>query len=97
MRYDTPVFFQHITPGEYDASTGDYGEDRKIEEMRRASVTDTGSDTLKLIYGTLKQGSKTIRLHRPYIAPFDSIRLGDKTYRVDFSRNQRAFVVSEVQ
>ena len=97
MRYDTPVYFQHRTPGEYDASSGDYGEDSTIEELRRASVTDTGSNTLKLIYGTLKQGSKTIRLHRPYTAPFDSIRIGDKTYKVDFSRNQRAFVVSEVQ
>ena len=27
MRYDTPVYFQEITPGKYDPETGDYKED----------------------------------------------------------------------
>ena len=27
MRYDTPIYFQKVTQGEYDPTTGDYGED----------------------------------------------------------------------
>lgn len=96
MRYITPVYFQSIQAGEYDPNRGNYGADTITEVLRRASVTDTGTDTLKLIYGSIKQGSKTIRLQRPYKEPFDRIRIGDKLYHVDFGR-LAAFVVSEVQ
>ncbi len=97
MRYDKPIFFQRVQPGEYDAATGNYGADTVTEVQKRASVTDSGVETLKLIYGDLKQGSKTIRLQRPYTEPFDRIRIDNKIYKVDFARFQRNFVVSEVQ
>lgn len=97
MRYDTPIFFQHIVPGEYNAKTGNYGEDKTNEVKRCASVTDTGAGTLTLVYGTMKQGSFTIRLQRPYKEPFNNIRIGEKVYRVDLSRKAKSFVVSEVQ
>lgn len=98
MRYDTPVYFQRIK-AEYDASTGNYGEDIISEEMRYASVTNTGTETLNLIYGELKQGSLTIRLQNHYNEPFDRIRVGEKLYRADRVRALRmkyTFVVSEV-
>ena len=97
MRYDTPIFFQKLIHGEYNANTGNYDDDTPVEDKHYASVTDSGVDTLKLVYGELKQGSLTIRLQRPYKKPFDTIRIGDKTYRVDMSRQFKSFVVSEVQ
>lgn len=100
MRFDTPIYFERIQPGEYDASTGNYGEDVKTEEMRYAAVTDTGTQTMTLIYGELRAGSKTIRLQNHYTKPFDSIRIGETHYRVDKKRNLRVrqtFIVSEVQ
>ena len=100
MRYDTPIFFQRIESGEYDTSTGNYGEDTITEEKRFASVTNSGTETLNLIYGEIKQGSLTIRLNMPYTKAFDRIRIGDKTYRVDFGRllrTKQTFVISEVQ
>lgn len=99
MRFDIPIYFQLITAGEYDKNTGDYAEDTVTEAMRWASVTNTGAQTLKLIYGDIKQESLTVRLQNPYTYPFDSIRIGDKIYRVDFSRKLRpkqTFIVSEV-
>ena len=33
MRYDTPIYFQKLTPGEYDPTTGNYGEDMISEDM----------------------------------------------------------------
>lgn len=100
MRCDTEVFFQSIVPGEYDEATGDYGDDIVSEEKRYASVTDTGTETMNLVYGSIKQGSKTVRLQTHYKKLFDRIRIGNALYRVDFERKLRTkhvFVVSEVQ
>ncbi len=100
MRFDTPIYFVSIQAGEYDASTGDYGEDIPTEEVRYAAVTDTGTETMTIVYGALKQGSKTVRLQNHYTKPFDRIRIGEKRYRVDKERKLRTkhiFIVSEVQ
>lgn len=97
MRYDTPVFFQSIKSGEYDTNTHNYGEDIITEGKRYANVADTGTERLPLIYDKIKQGSKVIKLQRPYTKPFNRIRIGDKVYGVDFDRARKIFVVSEVQ
>ena len=96
MRYDTPIHFQLNRESEYDATSGNYIELPPDEEKCYANVTDSGVNTLNLVYGSLKQGSLTIRLQRPYKKPFNTIRVGEKQYRVDFSRNRQAFVVCEV-
>lgn len=98
MRCDTPIYFQRIQKGRYDPDTGNYGEDIVTEEKRYADVTSYGVETLKLVYGELRQGSKVIRLQTHYEGIFDRIRIGSKTYRVDFSkklRTKHVFVVSE--
>lgn len=100
MRYDTPVYFQKITPGEYDPNIGNYADDTVEETLRYASVMNTGEDQLKLVYDGPKQGSLTIQLQTHYTDPFDRIRVGKKVYNVDFSRKLRmkhTFVVSEAQ
>lgn len=98
MRYNIPVYFLSVTAGEYDPTTGDYAADKVTEVEKYAAVTDTGTDTLQLVYGELKQGSLTVRLQRPYESAFDRIRIGEKYYRVDKSRLcKRVFIVSEVQ
>lgn len=100
MRFDTPVYFQKASPGEYDPETGNYGKDTVSETLKYADVTSAGVETLNLVYGDLRQGSLVVRLQNYYTAQFDQIRIGKKAYRVDFSRKLRAkhvFVVSEVQ
>ena len=100
MRYDTPIYFQRITPGEYEADTGNYADDTVEETPRYASVMNTGEETLRLVYDGPKQGSLTIQIQNHYMEPFDRIRVGEKVYSVDFSRSLRTkhtFVVSEVQ
>lgn len=97
MRYDTPIYLQTVKPGEYNENTGDYNDDVIAEVKKYADITDSGVETLKLIYGELKQGSLTIRLQQPYKRDFNRIRIGDKLYNVDFARQQKVFIVSEVQ
>lgn len=100
MRYDTPVYFQRITHGEYDPKTGNYADNIVEETQRYASIMDTGAVMLKLVYDGPKQGSLTIQIQNHYTEPFDRIRVGEKVYSVDYSRELRTkhvFVVSEVQ
>lgn len=100
MRYDTSVFFRAVTLGDYDESTGNYGEDVVSETMVMASVMDTQAETMKLVYGDIRQGSLTLTIQNHYDKTFDNIRVGDKVYRVDRTRRLRvkqSFIVSEVQ
>lgn len=99
MRFDTPVYFQTITAGAYDPATGDYGPDAVDETKRWAAVTDAGTNTMHLVYGEIREGSKVIRLMGPHEQPFDRIRIGDKYYKADTSRRpsrKHVFIVHEV-
>ena len=100
MRYDKVIFFQKVKVGEYNKNSGDYDEPIIEETKRYANITNSGVETLKLIYGELKQGTLTIRILGEHKGLFDFIRIGNKRYKVDFSRALRrnqAFIVSEVQ
>ena len=100
MRYDTPIYFRKITPGEYDEETGNYEADTIEETLRYASVMDTGAQAMTLVYGKIQQGSLTIHLQNQYHDSFDYIRIRDRVYRVDSVRNLRVkqcLIVSEVQ
>lgn len=101
MRYNTAVYFQRIAPGELNPETGDYEPDKITEEMKRADVTDSATETMQFVYGEIKHGCKTIRLRMPYKAPFSRIRLVedgiDHFYHVDKSMlKKRVFVAREV-
>lgn len=100
MRYDTPIYFQKITQGEYDLNTGDYGEDTIQETCVMASVMDTRTETMQVVYGSIKQGSKTIHIQNYYNKSYDSIRIDNRIYQVDYSRtlrNKHSFIVHEAQ
>lgn len=100
MRFDKPIYMQYITTGNYDVNTGDYKDDIVIETKVYASITDTTTETLNLVYGELKQGSLTIRLQNHFDGLFSRIRIDNKIYRVDYERKlktKHVFIVSEVQ
>lgn len=100
MRFDTPVYMQRAVRGKYDPETGDYEDGRMEETCVYADVNSTGTDTMRLVYGDIRQGSLIIRLQSHYDKPFDTIRVGDRRYCVDFARKLRmkqTFIVSEVQ
>ena len=89
-----------MTQGEYDQETGDYKDDSVSEDQKQASVMDTTTQMMQVVYGMIKQGSLTIQLQNHYDCPFDQIRIGNKIYKVDYSRKLRTkqtFIVSEVQ
>ncbi len=100
MRYDTPIYFRKVTQGEYDPTTGNYGEDTVQETCVMASIMDTKTETMRMIYGSIKQGSKTVHIQNHYDKPFDFIRIDKNVYQTDYSRtlrNKHSFIVHEVQ
>lgn len=99
MRYDTPIYFQRILPGEYDPKTGNYATDQITEVRKMASVMDTRAEIMQIVYGGICQGSVTVQLQNHYQKPFDQIRIGNTHYKVDYTRKLRVkqtFVLSEV-
>lgn len=100
MRYDTPIYFQHIVRGDYNPDTGDYDNDALTEDEVYASVMDTQAKTMMLVYGQLKQGSLTVHIQNHYDFAYDYIRIGNKRYRADLDRKlktKETFILSEVQ
>ena len=100
MRYDTPIYFEKLSPGVYDETVGDYGEPVVVSTKRLASVVNTSDKQMHLIYGGIRKGSKTISLLNAYGEVFDRIRVGSKLYTVDRRislRTKQAFVCSEIQ
>ena len=100
MRYDTPIYFEKLSPGVYDETVGDYGDPVVVSTKRLASVVNTSDKQMHLIYGGIREGSKTISLLNAYGEVFDRIRVGSKLYTVDRRislRTKQAFVCSEIQ
>lgn len=100
MRYDTPILFRRLVTGAYDADTGDYADDTYADTKVYGSVMDTNTQTMNLVYGSIKQGSLTVHVQNHIDVPFDQLIINGKKYRVDYSRRLRtkqSFIVSEVQ
>lgn len=100
MRFDTPIYFIKEVRGEYDPSTGDYDKPTLTETLRFASANDTQSEALKLLYGSIPEGSLIARLQTKYEEPFDYIRIGEKHYKVVRERRLRTkhtFILVEVK
>lgn len=99
MRYDKVVYFCSESKT-FDTETGDYVKSGTIRDPKNASVMDTRTETLRLVYGEIRQDSYTIQLQNHYTNSFDYIEYDGKKYNVDFRRrlrNKETFIVSEVQ
>lgn len=96
MRYNKPVYFQKLVKGKYNSDTGNYENDYIDETLQFSSIMDTKTENQKMLYGKPKQGSYTISLHNPYLSDYDSIRIKNRSYQVDYARNNKIFMVSEM-
>lgn len=96
MRATTKVYF--ITEGEeeYDPLTGDYTVKGSDRTLRRANVSDTGEQRMGFLYGSLKQGAKTVRLNREYNKPFDYIEIEGELYKDVLNKKSKRRIVFEV-
>lgn len=96
MRYDTKAVFQ-LVEDTYD-SNGDYTESVAEEHTEYASIVNTDIETMRLVYGEIRQGSITMHLqnHIGYI--FNRVVIDGKPYTVDQKmplRVKTAYILSE--
>lgn len=99
MRFDKEVYF-YTEKSDYNANTGDYDRLKPYEVPRMASVNQTETAMIRMVYDSIPQESLTVRLQNKYEKPFDYIRIGKKRYKVDKRIDlytKQAFIVSEVQ
>lgn len=98
MRYDKAVVFQLVR--DVYQKNGDYLPNIESEHTEYGSVVATSIDTMRLVYGEIREGSLTFTLQNKVDYAFNRILIDGKEYSVDARIKQRvkdAYVVSEVQ
>ncbi len=98
MRYDREAIFQQVE--EQYQSNGDYVESVVEEHTEYCSVAYTDLQTMRLVYGAIKQGSLTIHLQNYIGYAFNRIVIDGKQYVVDDAidlRFKKVYIISEWQ
>lgn len=99
MRYDKKIIFVTEKDGGYDPEIGEYTEPTKEKTIKRANITDLGTERSKVLFGDIKQGAKIVRLLRPYVKKWDYAFIDDIEYVIVTSRQLRlknTFILQEV-
>lgn len=101
MRYDKVITPCEENRGLYNEDTGDYDDaSDTYNEPIIASVCDASDQTVKLVYGEIREGVLMIHVPTNDIdVKTDYIMYKGKKYRIDKRRNLRfktTFIVSEV-
>ena len=102
MRYDTTVIFRHTVPGAYDPETGNYAADSYIDCPRYASVMDTSEETMRLLFGEIREGTYTVQLQTPLdmAGEPDRVIIGGHPYSIERRRRLRqkeTYIVTRIQ
>lgn len=102
MRYDRKIWLVDESAPEYDETTGDYTDGAIERYYRDANVSDTGTETMNMLYGKIKQGALTVRVQNQIEMPYRYIEvdtIGNKYLidRVKHHRNEVVLFVSESQ
>lgn len=99
MRYDKKIIFVNREEGKYNPDLGEYEDDKDVETVKRANVTDLGIDRSVALFGSVEEGAKVIRLLRHYKDDWNFILIDGKKYEPTKKRDLRlreGFVVQEV-
>ncbi len=101
MRYDKTISLYSDNRGWYNNETGDYEDDGgAFIDHAIASVNDASDQTVKLVYGEMREGVLMVHVPTNDIdINTDYIEYKGKKYRIDKRRNLRfktTFIVSEV-
>lgn len=96
MRADTEVTFVTLGKQVYDENTGDYVVTDDVINSFDAYVTDTGTERMTQLYGTVRSNAKTIRVNEVIDGKFDHIIIGGQQFKSDRRKIYRHKTVFEV-
>lgn len=101
MRYDSLISFVKEGSEVYDPNTGDYIASEPVSIEKWANVSDANGEIVNMLYGTLKQTAKVIRLNEVYKDSFDYILVGEPKFILAMPakhfRHESVFTVGESQ
>ena len=101
MRYDSLISFVKEGSEVYNTVTGDYIASEPVAVTKWANVSDANGEIVNMLYGTLKQTAKVIRLNEVYKDSFDYILVGDPKFILAMPakhfRRESVFTVGESQ
>lgn len=85
MRYDTMIYFRKtVQQGAYNPETGDYADSTGEEVGRLAAVSAASIETMRAVFGEVREGALTVHLLNHYTGAFDRIRIGSDLYRAAY-------------
>ena len=89
MRYDREIAF--VTEGAriYDEATGDYITTPAERIIRSAHISDMGLEQMNLLYGTVVEQAKVVRIQGAGPNDFDYIEIDGDSYSVTLMRRLR--------
>ena len=89
MRYDKEIAF--VTEGArvYDEITGDYTVTAPGKIIRSANISDMGLEQMNLLYGTVVEQAKVVRIQGAGPVDFDYIEIGGNSYSTTLMRRLR--------
>ena len=98
MRCDVEVTFVKEGSEVYDPKTGDYITSEPVSTGKWANVSDLGTDRKAMLFGTIKENTKVVRLQGVYKDSFDYIEVENVKYAVTDDkhfRHESVFYVGE--
>ena len=84
MRYDTKVYFWKDGTGKYNPVTHKHDNNLKLVFTAYANVTDLGLAKQVELLGSIKEGSKTIRMIDLPPDKYDFIKIGNDSHKYRF-------------
>lgn len=101
MRYDSLISFVKEGSEVYDPNTGDYIASEPVSIEKWANVSDANGEIVNMLYGTLKQTAKVIRLNEVYKNSVDYILVDGVKFILAMPtkhfRHESVFTVGESQ
>ena len=89
MRYDQEIVFVAEGTRTYDEVTGDYINMPAEKIIRSAHVSDMGLEQMNLLYGTVVEQAKVVRIQGAGPVDFDHIEIDGDSYSVTLMRRLR--------
>lgn len=84
MRYDTKVYFWKDETGKYNPVTHKHDNNLKLVFTAYANVTDLGLAKQVELLGSIKEGSKTIRMIDLPTDKYDFIKIENDSHKYRF-------------
>lgn len=97
MRFDKVIYLVGKGTSKFDYETGNTKVDEPIKKKFYASISDTGTERMSLLYGGARQNALTVTLKNVNAQNIDYLEIDGKKYNIDnltIGKNKKVLEVS---